>query len=145
MTFARLVKNVNKKLNINDIDYRSEPFNKDSSITMTATLLRWALHACGDLSCDIIEYAAKNNLKNILSFGCYFKTTQDIYKFLSTLGAKAEFKLSKYSLTLASRAHTGLSKEAFHKKEKSKILPLWPSSFFIRTTPNKRIQRGWRE
>ena len=119
--FCEIGKEVNKKLNVNNIDYRSEAFNKDSIYHHDCDTLTMGLHACGDLSCDIIEYTAKNNLKNILSFGCcYFKTTQNTYRFLSTLGAKAEFKLSKYSLTLASRAHTGLSKEAFIKKKKVK-------------------------
>ena len=66
--FCEIGKKVNKKLNINDIDYRSETFNKYSTYHHDCNTLTMGLHACGDLSCDIIEYAAKNNLKEYFKF-----------------------------------------------------------------------------
>lgn len=119
--FCEIGQKVNKKLNIGKINYMSEPFNKNSTYHCDSNTFALGLHACGDLSSEIIEYSVNNDLQNILSFGCcYFKTKLENHCFISSYGSKVDFNLSKYSLTLASRAHTGLTKKAFLKKKKVK-------------------------
>jgi len=119
--FCEIGEKVNQNLGIKCIDYRPEFFDKNLSYHQGHNCFTLGLHACGDLSSDIIDYTVKNNLESILSFGCcYFKTTYPYYKFLSQLGSTCKINLSKYSLTLASRAHTGLKKEDFLKKKKVK-------------------------
>jgi hypothetical protein len=119
--FIRIGNEVNKKLNVKNISYVNDFFSKKESYHQCNSTLMTGLHACGDLTSDLIEYAAKNRLDNLLSLGCcYFKVKGKNYLFLSKVGRSLELKVPKYALTLASRSHTGQDRSDFNKKKKVK-------------------------
>ena len=119
--FTRIGKQVNNKLNINNVSYINEYFKKDKSYHHNQSTMMTGLHACGDLTSDLIQYTVEKDLHDLLSLGCcYFKVRGEGYNFLSTSGKTLKLDIPKYALTLASRAHTGQKRADFDKKKKVK-------------------------
>ncbi len=87
-------------------------------------LMTLGLHACGKLSLDQIFASSKNEVKNIINFGCcYYKLsqyegTQNISSFAQSLPSKVE--QSPYALTLATRGHHKIDVEDYLYKVKVK-------------------------
>ena len=118
--FINIGKKINQKKRLDQISYKCSVFDINTEIDEYFDLCI-GLHACGDLSSDLIALSSEKKINNILNFGCcYFKVKNNTYSYLSELGKKIGPILSKYSLTLASRAHTGLTYDAFLKKRKVK-------------------------
>ena len=75
------------------------------------------LHTCGNLANSIIETNIKYQTKGLLNFGCcYFKCTPETDVNTSKEAQKYNLAFTKHALTLASRAHTGLTLKDFQKK-----------------------------
>ena len=85
--FSRIGKQVNNKLNINNVSYINEYFKKDKSYHKDHSTMMTGLHACGDLTSDLIQHTVEKDLHELLSLGCcYFKIRGEVYNFLSTAG-----------------------------------------------------------
>jgi len=70
------------------------------------------LHACGDLSPDIINFALKDNSKYILSIGCCYHKITTKYNLSST----ARLQLSTNAFNLAARTHRIQTKKDLERK-----------------------------
>lgn len=79
------------------------------------------LHTCGPLANSIIKASALNKQNYILNFGCcYLKLKPGKKVGISSHSSKFSLPLSKYALTLATRAHTGLTWQDYLLKRKVK-------------------------
>ena len=79
------------------------------------------LHTCGPLATTILKASRQSNFETILNFGCcYLKLTPGEFVGISAIGKKFNLPLSKYALTLATRAHTGPTWEDFMMKKRVK-------------------------
>jgi len=79
------------------------------------------LHTCGPLANSILKACVENHQEHILNFGCcYLKLTPGSEIGISAVSKKYPLPLSKYALTLATRAHTGLSWDDYLMKRKVK-------------------------
>ena len=79
------------------------------------------LHTCGPLANTIIQACVGNKQAQLLNFGCcYLKLSPGQSIGISNASKKYPLPLSKYALTLATRAHTGLTWEDYVMKRKVK-------------------------
>lgn len=75
------------------------------------------LHACGDLSCDIIDYFDRIKADQLISVGCCYHKMTDRYN-LSKLSKEVELKLTPNGFNLATRSNSILSIDDFKVKLK---------------------------
>ena len=79
------------------------------------------LHTCGPLANSIIKASTINKQNQLLNFGCCYSKLEPGEKVgISQASKKYPLPLSKYALTLATRAHTGLNWDEYLLKKKVK-------------------------
>lgn len=92
-----------------DFSKKIERFDNDSFMV--------GLHSCGPLSVKLLKTAAYHNLRGILNFGCcYFKCAADADTLISKFAQENPLHATQEGLTLATRAHTYISKQDFLNK-----------------------------
>jgi len=75
------------------------------------------LHSCGQLSSKLLQAAVYYQVKGIINFGCcYFKYDQPQYEQLSKAAKSNPLLINEQGLTLATRAHTYISKQDYYNK-----------------------------
>ncbi len=78
------------------------------------------LHACGNLSTDLIQNYNSNSFEGLLSLGCcYHKLTNEGLN-LSQSAKRINLQLSNHALTMAAKTFKSPSKNDLDKKEKVK-------------------------
>ncbi len=73
------------------------------------------LHACGDLSCDIIEYGIHHKFKKIVSYGCCFHKLSQF-----PMSKQTNLKVSNHALTMAAKSYKTMTLKEFQQREKVK-------------------------
>jgi len=115
----------NNKIKLRSITFPQNESDKGRKIIIdnrsSAKDLCIGLHTCGPLANSIIKAGVASSQENILNFGCcYLKLKPGLQVGISKASKKLPLPLSKYALTLATRAHTGLSWADFQTKRKVK-------------------------
>jgi Methyltransferase domain len=111
----RQVQFLTRKVDVND-----ESFNS----LLRPTDMSMGLHTCGNLANDQIRFTTKNRLAGLMNFGCcYHKLenspdSQNISAHAKSLGLP---EMSRYALTLASRAHYKMNEKDQELKQKVKL------------------------
>jgi len=102
-----------------NMDIRKTPlenFNNELELFNANTFVV-GLHSCGQLSSKLLQAAVHYKVKGILNFGCcYFKYDHPQYELLSYHAKSNPLFINEQGLTLATRAHTYISKQDFHNK-----------------------------
>jgi len=94
--------------------YITQFINKETKLHCQENDLLIALHACGDLSVDILEIY-NNNLGTLLNFPCCFhKLTKQ------NLSNKCQLHLNKFALNLANRSKVHIDANTAAKREEVK-------------------------
>jgi hypothetical protein len=109
----------------NLVEYKTlkvEEKNKAFSALLSPNFMTVGLHTCGSLAVAQLKASTEKKIKNIVNFGCcYHKIDklpdQHISQFVQEIGP---LNLSKFALTLASRAHLKLAEDDFDFKLKVK-------------------------
>ena len=98
-----------KKTPLENFNHTMNLFNANAFVV--------GLHSCGQLSSKLLQAAVHYQVRGILNFGCcYFKYDHSRYEHLSMHAKSNPLFINEQGLTLATRAHTFISKQDFHNK-----------------------------
>jgi len=104
-----------------DVTFINREFGKDN-LSFKKNALSLGLHTCGALANTHIKTATQSDTKVLLNFGCCYLKLDPLTDLNLSKSAKINpLHLSTHALTMASRAHGGISREDFNKKERVKF------------------------
>lgn len=113
-------KRLNEKGLLKKFKFIHANFKKDSQyqlITPYTKNMILGLHACGDLSSEIIEYFHKVQAQHLISIGCCYQRLNNRYN-LSKLAQDSPLLFSTNALNLAARCYQFQSKDGLRQKIK---------------------------
>ena len=100
------------------IRYENLFFDAKAQLAPVPGALLLGLHACGDLSVEIMDFHLKKE-RDLLSFGCCYHKSSRFN--LSSLAKSDPLELSFHGLTLATRANRSLGEVEFSRRQKVKL------------------------
>jgi len=100
---------------LNRLSFKEEFVGPQTNLPISKNSIILGLHACGNLTVDIMNLYLKSNQKTLISFGCcYHKLTED-HLYLSLSAQKKKCFLTNSALTMAAKIKPE-SKKSFKKK-----------------------------
>lgn len=100
---------------LNRLKFETLKFHRHAKLYGDSTHTLIGLHACGDLSCDILQYGALHKFHKIVSYGCcYHKLTN------FPMSGKTNLAVSNHALTMAAKSYKTMTLKKFIQREKVK-------------------------
>ncbi|MFT6631028.1 MAG: hypothetical protein ACJAS4_000974 [Bacteriovoracaceae bacterium] len=102
------------------IQFKTSLINENFKVPQVSQALLIGLHACGDLSVNIIKGFSKSSTEELLSFGCCYHKLSPSQVNISKLSKVHYIKLTNHALTMASKSFKSLNYKDFMTREKVK-------------------------
>jgi len=103
------------------IQFKQATFDRTAEIAAPANSALLGLHACGDLSVELLESFKKSHHKGFLNYGCCYHKLSEHNLNLSKLAKKNPLNFTNHSLTLAAKSYKSKSKEEMKLRDKVKL------------------------
>lgn len=134
---------LNNPLNSQKIEFKNMSFDENAaSFTKVHNQsLVLGLHACGDLSSDIIQYFEKEKLENLVVIGCCYQHLSTKYN-LSQLAQKKGLALTSNAFNLAARSYTLGDIVSLERKVKIRIYRFMLHCYLYTLGHNEFIPTG---
>jgi hypothetical protein len=102
------------------LEFQTCSFTRNTPLKTAPESIIIGLHACGNLSVDILRKGISSRTKMILNYGCCFHKLDPAHLNLSQLGKEKTIRLSNHALTMASKSYKRLNVEDIDVRTKVK-------------------------
>lgn len=102
------------------LKFQTCSFNRKTELKTGQDSIILGLHACGNLSVDILRKAITSRTGMVLNYGCCFHKLDPAHLNLSVLSKKVGIRLSNHALTMAAKSYKKLTQKDIEVRSKVK-------------------------